>query len=192
MIVPYSTSSREEVKSALSKNFGIRLAQAREACGMSQIEAAATLGFSNSSRLSKIELSSCGSLKDMWLVPVAVRVFDVSADFLLGLSDCPQREVKQARKSQIEKILADSIANELAEIRGIAKALDEIAESVQKIEGKTRETVQTLVRFEELNPEFSEMSNGAKLARLIHQLRGDAKQSSDKLADIRQSLKAKP
>lgn len=192
MIVPYNTNSREEVKAALSRNFGRRMAEARETCGMTQLQAAAIFGFKNSSRLCKVESSDYGSLMHVYLIPMAVRVYDTSADFLLGLSDCPQRDVKQARQNQIQALLADSIASELAEIRSIAKALDEIAELNQRFEKKSQEALQTLVRFEELNEQFSDMPGGAKLARLIHELRQDAKHAAGKLTAIRETLKAAP
>lgn len=192
MIVPYNTGSREEVKAALSRNFGRRMAEARETCGMTQLQAAAIFGFKNSSRLCKVESSDYGSLMHVYLIPMAVRVYDTSADFLLGLSDWPQRDVKQARKSQIQALLADSIASELAEIRSIAKALDEIAELNQRFEKKSQEALQALIRFEELNPGLDEMPGGSKIATLVHELRQDVKRAADKLAGIRESLKAAP
>lgn len=188
MLVPYNTNNREELKAALAQNFGVRLAESREICGMSQQQAAALLGFANSSRLCKVESSDYGNLKDMYLVPLAVRIFNVSADYLLGLSDHPQREVKQARQQQIQALLADTIANELAEIRSIAKALDEIAELNQQFEEKTREALQALIRFQELNAGYDTMPNGAKLDRLIRELRLDAKNNLGKLSSVRESI----
>lgn len=190
MIVPYESNDRHALKVALSQNFGRRMAEARELCGMSQVEAASLLGFKNSSGLYKIEAAYNVSYGLSHLIPLAVRVFNTSADFLLGFSPHPQRDVRQARQQQIQKILADSIASELAEIRSIAKALDEIAELTQKFEGKSKETLQALIRFEELNPEFNEMPGGARLSRLIHELRQDAKHAAGKLTAIRASLKS--
>ena len=57
---------------ALSKTIGARLRQARDLCGYSQMKAAELLGYSNSSRLAKIEgglgINVCQDLEDLGCV----------------------------------------------------------------------------------------------------------------------------
>ncbi|OAI25083.1 MULTISPECIES: hypothetical protein [Methylomonas] len=190
MLISYTNLKPEEFKHAMSLNFGARMLQARELCGLEQIEAAPLFGFANSSRLSKIESPTCESLayiQPKVLVP-AVLNYGVSADFLFGFSNYPQRDVKQSRENQVADLLTDLIANEIADIRRLVDTVNQIAKQTQRFAEKTQEIQQALDRFRQLNPDFDDMSGGAKLDRLVCQLRQDAKHNANELAELRQSL----
>lgn len=190
MLISYTNLKPDEIKSAMSLNFGVRMAEARELCGLSQLEAFPLFGFTNSSRLSKLESAGYGCLAHIQpkvLVP-AVLHYGVSADFLLGFSNYPQRDIKQSRENQVKDLLSDLIADEIADIRRLVDAVNKLAELTQRFADKTKEIQQSLDRFRELNPSFEDMPGGAKLDRLICELRQDAKRSTVELAELRQSL----
>lgn len=68
-----------------------RLRAARERAGLSQADAARLLGITHAGghgRLAKIERGAIET--PMWLVMRACRVYDVSADYLLGSTDQPR------------------------------------------------------------------------------------------------------
>ncbi|MBS4052000.1 MAG: hypothetical protein KGZ69_12450 [Methylomonas sp.] len=189
MLIPYDTSSsRESLKIRMSINFGHRMAEARELCALSQMQAAALLGYKTSSALCKIELGDYGTFNAPHIIPLAALTYQCSADYLLGLSGYPTRNVPEARQSQIQELLADCLAGEREAIRKMAAALDEVTSLVLLFEQKTADIAQTLIRFRKLNPEFEEMPNGAKLDRLIHELRQDAKRNAGKLSAVRETL----
>lgn len=92
--VPTSDQARRVADVSLRKIFAQRMLTARvDIAGLSQLEAARRMGFSNSSPLAKIELGASFS-RTMPLV--AARVYRVSTDFLLGVSDF-QDECSTAR-----------------------------------------------------------------------------------------------
>ncbi len=62
-----------------------RLVEARRMCGLSQADAAERLGYANSSGLCKAE-DGHGNIQ-LWLVIKAAKVYEVSTDWLLGLTD---------------------------------------------------------------------------------------------------------
>lgn len=73
------------------KIFGARAEAARVMCGMTQVEAAQILGFSNSSNLSKIERGvNGGSVRTYVPLSTIIKMaslYEVSTDYLLGLTD---------------------------------------------------------------------------------------------------------
>ncbi|ANE54460.1 hypothetical protein AYM39_04160 [Methylomonas sp. DH-1] len=190
MLISYTNLKPDEIKSAMSLNFGARMAEARELCGLSQIEAAPLFGFTNSSRLSKLESAEYGHLSyiNPKVLATAVLHYGVSSDFLFGFSNYPQRDIKQARENQVKDLLSDLIADEIADIRRLVDAVNKLAELTQRFADKTKEIQQALDRFRELNPCFEDMPGSAKLDRLICELRQDAKRSTVELAELRQSL----
>lgn len=63
-----------------------RLREARHLCGLSQTEAAVRLGFANGSGLCKLEQGATHAVP-LWVLARAARVYEVSADYLMGLTD---------------------------------------------------------------------------------------------------------
>lgn len=62
-----------------------RLVDARKLCNLTQQEAAERIGFQNSSALAKIEMGA--QQAQLWMLAQAAQVYDVSTDYLLGLTD---------------------------------------------------------------------------------------------------------
>ena len=71
-------------QAAAVKTIGARMRQARELCNLSQSAAAKRLGYSNSSKLSKVEGATDTNSVPLWLILRAAKVYEVSIDFLFG------------------------------------------------------------------------------------------------------------
>jgi transcriptional regulator with XRE-family HTH domain len=84
---PGKSNPLRRKNAALFKIVGARLMQAREMCGMTLSEAARQLGYANPSKLSKVEHASDAASVPFWLIPEAAQLYDVSTEFLFGLSD---------------------------------------------------------------------------------------------------------
>lgn len=76
-----------QANAAVSQMIVSRLREARHLCGLSQIEAAARLGFANSSGLCKLEQQGATHAVPLWVLARAARVYEVSVDYLMGLTD---------------------------------------------------------------------------------------------------------
>ena len=85
--LPVFTGSPKEEQAALVKTIGTRLREARELCNMSQQRAAEALGYSNSSKLAKIEGATDTNSVPLPVIMRAARLYDVSIDFLFGAAD---------------------------------------------------------------------------------------------------------
>ncbi len=86
-----NTPSRQD-QAELAKEVGARLKEAREMVGLSQLVAAKNIGYSNSTKLSKIETGKHSSQIPMWVLKRAAQVYDVSLDYLLGVTESMERD----------------------------------------------------------------------------------------------------
>lgn len=106
---------RPEARAAsapIAAAIGERLRMAREAAGLSQLEAARRLGYANSSKLSKIEGGGSSEVP-MWLIKRAGWLYDVSIDYLFGDS------TNMAGSAGIPDAITDSVVASL--IHGTAR-----------------------------------------------------------------------
>ena len=71
----------------LVKTIGLRLKASRELCNLSLSEAARRLGYANPSKLSKVENATDTNSVPIRLIRDAAKVYEVSTEFLFGLSD---------------------------------------------------------------------------------------------------------
>lgn len=70
----------------LVKTVGARLKASRELNNLSLSEAAQRLGYSNPSKLSKVENATDTNSVPLWLIRDAARIYDVSVDYIFGLA----------------------------------------------------------------------------------------------------------
>ena len=164
---------RDNVKieqAAVVKTIGARMREARELCNMSQSAAARRLGYSNPSKLSKVEGATDTNSAPLWLIVRAARLYDVSIDFLFGASDDfetgLQRPVQTWLIGEWEKSrLADMKALEKLHRRvtAISRLLPTVADEAER-------TAEAIKRFAEINPGFDDMRGGARLAAAAENL----------------------
>lgn len=176
-IRPFRAPSTRD-RAALARLIGERMREARELVGLSQGEAARRLGYANSSKLAKIEAGYTGSAGDttcsvpMWAVVKASRLYDVTADFLLGLSD--EWDPAEARVGHL--FLSDMAGEwerqrerDLIVLGRYRAALAALLTGIDALLTNAGEAATALERFRDLNSEFNEMPGGSRLVKTIEQ-----------------------
>lgn len=158
-------------KGQISKVFGQRMKQSRELCNLSQKQAARVLGYKNTSYLSKIESGEYTSSVKPELLIKAAQIYEVSCDYLLGITDEWERDPHIASQKKIEGwLLAQwnvSKSNELAAVGRISKKIDCIENSIKSLVPSTKKCHASLLDFIRLNPRFEYMKGGACLQNSI-------------------------
>lgn len=71
----------------LIRVIGARMREARELCNLSQSAAARQLGYTNPSKLSKVEAATDTNSVPLWLILGAAKLYAVSVDWLFGITD---------------------------------------------------------------------------------------------------------
>ncbi|WP_333879273.1 helix-turn-helix domain-containing protein [Methylobacter sp.] len=175
----------------LVKTFGMRMRAARELCGLSQIEAAKRLGYANSTKLTKIELASDTNSIPFWVISMAAKTYQVSTDYLLGLTDEWQCNHSEALQSKIEKTVRQSQSIQYNPIRQLYEHISAIESAVSINLQKTAEFKDLVTRFRSLNPSFdTELRLGAKLLRMANETNQEAANIAQQLAKSRDSIKS--
>lgn len=175
-------------KNEIVKVFGRRMKEARELCGLSGLEAAERLGYMNSSKLSKIEHASDGETIPPFLPYKASIVYQVSMDFLYGLSDDWQRDPIISQQCQIQRALEQVSTEENNAIRNLFDQLSVVEQAAEVAFNRFGEIKKIVNRFRELNPEFDEkLKLGAKLLRVVDEANSEVLEIGRKLAGYHSS-----
>lgn len=178
-------------KCEITKIFGQRMIAAREMNGLSGVEAAALLGYQNSSKLSKIEHVNDPETIPAFLPYKAAIVYQVSLDFLFGLSDDWQRDPVISQQCQIQRVLEQVTADEKEAIRKLFDQLSTVEQAVASVTTRFGEIKRLVNRFREINPEFDELKLGAKLLRVVEETNSEVLAVVRKLAGYHSSTQSK-
>lgn len=168
---------------------GDRLREARELCNLSQSEAARRFGYSNPSKLSKVELATDTNSVPLWLIARAAKLYEVSLDFLFGFSD--DFEVGVPRGAQPWLINAWEKARE-RDMAALARLHEEIATVSQHIAVLTadaREVAGALQTVCLRNPEFIDMPASGMLAGRIERMQEHARAAEGAIRKFRLGLR---
>ena len=165
---------------------GARMKQARELSNLSQSEAAARFGYRNSSKLSKVERATNSKSIPLWLLVKAARIYQVSVDFLVGLSldwdNSPRVPIERESSNWLLDEWEKNRARDMAAIRALNDRLETIDGAVQATIEQTFETHSALIKFIELNPDFeNEMRGGATLLKACEKQVAAAKEARARL-----------
>jgi len=171
MASPFYNRKRRAEQVDLIKQIGIRMRAARELCNFSQQEAAARLGYRSSSRLSKLENSIDIKSIPLSIIIDAAKLYDVSVDYLLGLSDdwepvdsaMPERVASRWLFAVWEK----ARERDMAAVAALHKRLRTIDAVTGAVVGATQEAQDALEAFAACNPGFQDMPGGARLVRYV-------------------------
>ena len=168
----YDTPNEEK------KAFGARLREARELAGMTQIEAAQTMGYSQSVQLSLWEAG-------VRPVPLAVvvacaKLYGTTTDYLCGLASEPDRDPAVAAHREIAAAVTSELRRTLCATTAAAvAAVREVRPAAQRMEALARNVVEvglTLARLRSAEPGFDDLRGGAMLARQFGELERLAEQ----------------
>lgn len=177
------------------KRFGERMKEARELANMSQTTAAKLLGYETSSKLAKVESASDTDSVPWFLVYKAANLYDVSTDFLYGLSEDWERDVMVSQQRRVGAWLFDhwkkTETRHLTSFAALNKKLATLEKVTSRAIEYPREILQALVRFQERNPEFIDMPGGSMFVKLIHDSCNHATLSRSELEKVHALLNGK-
>lgn len=163
---------RSMTNAYLKKITGERFLSAREINGYQQTEAALLCGWKNSTQLSLIEQGK--RLVPIDKVLVAADVYSVSVDFLLGMSDEPERDPKSAEQHamvrHLESLLRGTAENIGAALLVHAKQGGLPMQSIRVLTDDAEAMAAAVARFIELNPKFGDMRGGAPVALALERM----------------------
>lgn len=179
------------MKAQIVQTFGQRMKFARELCGYNQLIAAKLLGYSNSATLNKIEHASDGVTFPWWLPPKAASVYQVSTDFLYGLSDDWEQNPALSHLRQIQTILEQLTAGDNDVISNLYKQLSNVENAAKHSLMKSAEMNSLVNQFRAVNPEFDDMKLGAKLLRVADEANKEVQEIGQELARYHSSTQSK-
>lgn len=183
-----STTTRMEQAAAV-KTIGARMRQARELCNLSQSAAARRLGYSNPSKLSKVEGATDTNSVPLWLIVRASSVYEVSIDFLFGVTDDWELGARMTQEREVSAWLWDAMEKarlrDMATLKKLHDRLEAMGEAVSLMLTSADEVGAALARFAELNPVFEDMKAGGRLVGAVERATDAAKSAKAKMTRFR-------
>jgi len=159
--------------SELVRLIGERMKKARELCNLSQQVAAARLHYANGSKLSKVENATNSNSVPIWLIVRASEVYQVSTDFLLGLTNSFERSIRISNERSVASWLYDEWQAQRVRDMGVfaifCKRQDQQESSIKKIASDVDELKEAFRVFRNLN-KFDELRGGARLYKAVGEL----------------------
>lgn len=187
--IPTSTE-----RSALAKSIGKRLKEAREVAGFSQISAAKLFGYKNSSKLAKIEGGADTSSVPHWVVKRAAEIYEVSTDFLYGISDDWELSARACMERDVSKWVFNmwdaARMRDMEVLKRLQSRVDVTRGSICSMLEASVEIRGALDRFIALNPEFEEeMRGGSRLVAAVGKVEDVAYGAKIKLNRFREECR---
>lgn len=165
--------ARVDENDYLRKVMSRRLKKARELNGWSQEQAAAKLGYTNSTQLSLAEKAE--RLLPLANIVKAAEVFGVSIDYLLGISDEPERDPRAAERqaalrhvSGLMEATARTIVNAVLTHQSVAPSVTQTKRLTEK--AKTAIEAVEQLRASNLDVFDGELRGSATVLRTIDEL----------------------
>ncbi|PTQ86885.1 DNA-binding XRE family transcriptional regulator [Nitrosomonas ureae] len=183
VVVRYIPKTEERTR--LVKIMGKRLREAREIAGFNQSEAARRLGYTNSSKLAKIEAGSDTNSIPLWLIIRAARLYHVSIDFLFGESSDWEMSAQAISERETQKWLFEQWEqSRMADMNSVRKLQDRINAVTEFMKYFFESAVDldiAMKRFIELNPEFNELRGSNTLLSRVNRIAELTSKSRTKL-----------
>ena len=165
----YSSTPTRQEQQVMAKSVGERLKEAREMVGLAQLEAATQIGYANSSKLSKIEKGKHSSQIPMWMLKRAAQVYDVSLDYLLGITETmerngPDHSIMREMMIHMREEWNISRGRDLLITERLNGRIRQLEDCFAHMESAASDAELALARVVELNPEWQDMRGGSRLA----------------------------
>lgn len=158
-------------QSGLVKTLGARIHEARDLCNMSQLELARKLGYSNSSKLSKIENSTDTNSVPHWMLVRVARVCEVSLDWLYGESQDWEYSARMTQEREVSKwVFAESEKmrrRDMDAMRRLNNRIEADFKAVALMTAASDDMQHALQKFTLRNKGFDDMPAGAMLASAV-------------------------
>lgn len=166
---------RTKPHAAVVKLIGARLREARELSNLSLSEAARRLGYSNPSKLSKVENASDTNSVPVFLIRDAAELYDVSADYIFGLADDWETGVPRGMTSWLADRWEQQRRRDVAAMAALGARIDACAELIPFLAADAREVLDAVRRLDALNPEaWPEIRGGGRLTAAAERLERSA------------------
>jgi len=182
------SNTRVEQASAV-KAIGARMREARELCNMSQSVAAKRFGYSNPSKLSKVEGATDTNSVPLWLIVRASQVYEVSIDYLFGSSDDWETGARMSQERDVSRWVFDTWEKarqrDMETLRKLHNKVEAMGESIAAMLTTSDDANSALIRFIELNPEFEDMRAGSRLVSSVERVSDAAKSAKAKMMRFR-------
>jgi len=157
----------------LAHAVGARLKEAREMACLSQQQAARMLGYSNSTKLSKIESGRHSSQIPLWVLKRAAELYDVSPDYLTGITETMERD--EDKHSLMREMMVHMRESwESMRMRDVAvqgamlERVKSIEDGLALVDAENQEAREAMQRFIELNRKaWLDMRGGARLESAV-------------------------
>lgn len=158
-----------------------RMAAARMLCGLNLVDAAERLGYTNPSGLHKVE--NTPSAIQLWVVVKAAKVYEVSTDYLLGLTDDWEPDerllerqgahwvyeaIEESRKRDIEAMA--KLQAQIVEVVKLAKPLANNAISAEFEDRQARECTTDSAREFHRERRRTHITQAAQFAKAVRNL----------------------
>jgi transcriptional regulator with XRE-family HTH domain len=131
---------------------GQRMREARGLCNISQEVAAARLGYANSSKLAKVEKASDTNSVPLWLILRAAKAYDVSIDYLFGLTDDWETGIRLKQEREVSTWLFDKWktlhARDLAVLVTLHRRMDWFRENIAELTASVLKIVDAFYAYE--------------------------------------------
>ena len=178
-------------RAAIARRIGARLREARENLGIPQTAAARMLGYSNPSKLAKIESGEYSTQVPVWTLARAASLYGASTDWILGVcDDFESPEPVNAAARAVHGLLRDTWERQRQrDVRAIVAALLRVAEVEKECATLARLATaaeSALAGFTAANPAFIDMPAGAPLARAVPQTAAAASRLCARLVKLRE------
>lgn len=178
----------------LGREIGLRMRESRIMVGYSQLDSAIKLGYKNSSKLSRIEKGQM-TMIPLWLIRRACIEYDVSADYLLGITETMEREdVSHASLRELHAFLFANFdkrhAQDIAMLVSLRKRLEAIEEYIV-LTAKQLEQVNEAMRYVESKEEWQDLMGGNRLAVYIDRLSHTVNTTASKFKDLKREMQVK-
>jgi len=191
--IPSNTPSRQD-QATLSKEIGLRMRESRDMVGMSQQDAAKRFGYSNSSKLAKIENGQSSAIP-LWVIRKAALAYDVSIDFLFGVTGTMERDdVSHAALREMNAFLYAEFDRRHAQDVAATAALQQRVATIEEMLVLTEMQLRQLRESHDYvaaTPEWQEVRGGNRLTNNLDRLTHTVQTASMKYKDIRRSMRAR-
>ena len=153
----------------MAKSIGERIREAREMQGYSQLRAAQLMGYANSTKLSKIETGTDSVQIPLWFLRRCVSVYDVSLDYLFGVTDSMGVGEKRGRAAKDTiKLMQNEWhlqrLRDMSVIKSTQDRVDRLEASLGLMSEQLNDAMEALARVEKLNPKtWQESKGGSRL-----------------------------
>jgi hypothetical protein len=150
----------------LVRVIGRRLVEARDLCNLSQQVAARRLGYVNSSKLSKVEGATDTNSVPLWLIVRAAKLYDVSVDFLFGLTDDWETGVPRGTTDWLLVVWEKARQRDLAALEHLHREIAAVSRHTAELVAGIAGAAEALATLRARAPVFDELPASALVGRL--------------------------